>query len=106
MHLRRQPGFGQPVERHGGHRTQRRAWGALLSLVAVLGLAPVVAAPAEAATTRGIHFPVEGPVRFRPDFGAPRGGGTRSHAGNDIFGEKLQPLVSTASGTVVRTGVS
>jgi len=39
-------------------------------------------------------------VRFRADFGAPRVGHT--HQGNDLMGERMQPLLSTVDGTVTR----
>ena len=56
---------------------------------------------AEAAPARrDIHFPVEGAVRFRPDFGAPRVGHT--HQGNDLMGDRLQPLLSTVDGVVTK----
>jgi hypothetical protein len=72
-----------------------------LGLVAWLPLAP----PAAASDLRQIHFPVEGPVRFRDDWGDPRGDGTRTHKGNDLMGQKLQPLLSAVDGTVVRLRV-
>ena len=72
-----------------------------LALGVVAGL-PLAASPAAAATVRPIHFPVEGAVRFRDDFGDPRGGGTRTHKGTDVMGDKLQPLLAAAHGTVVR----
>ncbi|MEP6660207.1 MAG: M23 family metallopeptidase [Acidimicrobiales bacterium] len=64
--------------------------------------------------TRGIRFPVLGPVAFRNDWGECRDGETassglsaaetttcpRHHAGNDLFGVKLQPLLAAADGTV------
>jgi murein DD-endopeptidase MepM/ murein hydrolase activator NlpD len=54
-----------------------------------------------AATVRNIEFPVNGPNSFRDDFGDPRGGGTRSHKGNDIIAAKMTPLVSTIDGKVL-----
>jgi len=64
--------------------------------------------------TRDIRFPVLGPVAFRNDWGECRDGETatngliaaetttcpRHHAGNDLFGVKLQPLLSAVDGTV------
>ena len=68
-----------------------------LLLVPLLALAP----RAEALPTmRDIHFPVEGAVRFRPDYGAPRVGHT--HQGNDLMGDKMQPLLSTVDGVVTK----
>lgn len=45
-------------------------------------------------------FPVIGSVSYRDDFGDPRAGHT--HAGNDIFGRKMQPLVAAVDG-IART---
>jgi len=45
---------------------------------------------------RDIVFPIIGNVRFSDDFGAPRVGHT--HAGNDIFGVKMQQLVAAQDG--------
>ena len=73
------------------------------ALVSALLLVPLLAlAPrAEALPTmRDIHFPVEGAVRFRPDFGAPRVGHT--HQGNDLMGDQMQPLLSTVDGVVTK----
>ncbi len=38
-------------------------------------------------------------MSFSDDFGAPRSGG-RTHAGNDLMGTKMQPLLAAADGTV------
>ncbi len=54
-----------------------------------------------AATVRTIEFPVNGPNSFRNDFGDPRGGGTRTHKGNDIIAAKMTPLVSVIDGKVL-----
>ena len=56
---------------------------------------------AGAQTVRTIEFPVNGPNSFRDDWGEPRGGGTRTHKGNDIIAEKMTPLVSTVDGKVL-----
>ncbi len=50
------------------------------------------------AATRKITFPVIGKTSFGNDFGNPRVGHT--HAGNDIFGKKMQPLVAAVDGTL------
>ena len=70
--------------------------GALLIGFALHGVPAAEAAPAR----RDIHFPIEGAVRFRPDFGAPRVGHT--HQGNDLMGERLQPLLSAVDGVVTK----
>jgi hypothetical protein len=49
---------------------------------------------------RAIHFPVEGEVHFTDDFGAPRVGHT--HQGNDVMGDRMQPLLSAVDGTVTK----
>jgi hypothetical protein len=65
----------------------------------VFGSFLAVAPRADALPTmRSIHFPVEGEVHFRDDFGAPRIGHT--HQGNDLMGNRLQPLLATVDGTV------
>lgn len=62
----------------------------------VAGLFVVTAIRTDAATLRTITFPVIGSTSYRDDFGAPRVGHT--HAGNDIFGVKQQPLVAAVDG--------
>lgn len=46
-------------------------------------------------------FPVLGGGPFSSSFGAPRDGGRRQHKGNDIFAEKMTPVLAVAPGTVV-----
>jgi hypothetical protein len=62
---------------------------------------PLTSPVAGAAPTdvRSIQFPVEGSVSFWNDWGALRSGG-RTHAGNDLMGHKLQPLLAAADGVV------
>ncbi len=69
----------------------------LLTICTALFL-PIVAS---AQSVRSIEFPVNGPNSFRDDFGDPRGGGTRTHKGNDIIAAKMTPLVSTINGKVL-----
>jgi murein DD-endopeptidase MepM/ murein hydrolase activator NlpD len=56
--------------------------------------------------TRAMCFPVEGTVSYTDTFGASRGGGTRTHEGQDLMGKKMQRLVATVDGTitVLKTG--
>jgi hypothetical protein len=83
----------------------RRAAVALLTLLAVAGLA---ASPASAATVapdaetavRDIVFPVDGSYTYSDTFGACRSGCSRGHEGTDIMTEKLTPLVAAADATV------
>ena len=79
----------------------RRTAAFLIALASLLALTSLPR-PAEAVTPtiRAIHFPVEGPVRFREDFGDPRIG--HRHQGNDLMGERMQPLLSTVDGIVTR----
>lgn len=45
-------------------------------------------------------FPILGKTTWRPSFLASRGGGTRRHRGEDIFGPKMLPLVAVFDGVV------
>ena len=49
---------------------------------------------------RPITFPVAGPVSYVNDFGACRDGCRRAHRGNDIIGDRLQPLLAMHDGVV------
>ena len=49
---------------------------------------------------RSITFPVAGPVRYANDWGACRDGCARTHQGNDIIGDRLQPILAMADGVV------
>lgn len=57
---------------------------------------PAPTGPAE----RNIVFPVAREVAFSDTFGAPRGGGTRSHEGQDLMAPKMTPLVATTDGRI------
>jgi murein DD-endopeptidase MepM/ murein hydrolase activator NlpD len=46
--------------------------------------------------------PVQGPHAFSNDYGAPRGGGTRSHQGVDILAPRGTPVVANVAGSVRR----
>ena len=77
--------------------------------------APVVARPdtwagrsmmpagvAEMGWMRSITFPVAGPISYGNDFGACRDGCRRQHKGNDLIGDRLQPLLAMRDGVVDR----
>ncbi|MCU1463603.1 MAG: N-acetylmuramoyl-L-alanine amidase [Acidimicrobiales bacterium] len=74
----------------------------ILSFVAVsfalLASVPLTGA-AQAAEAHPIRFPVDGPVHYISDFGAPRPGG-RTHQGNDLMGTKLEHEVAAADGVI------
>ncbi|MGH7859496.1 MAG: murein hydrolase activator EnvC family protein [Candidatus Binatia bacterium] len=58
-------------------------------------------------SARGIRIPldacpVRGPHTFSNDWGAPRGGGSRRHQGNDLMAAAGTPIVAPVSGTVTR----
>ena len=57
---------------------------------------------AETGQARAITFPVAGPVRYSNDFGACRDSCRRQHKGNDIIGDRLQPLLAMRDGVVDR----
>jgi hypothetical protein len=60
------------------------------------GRRPAATGPAE----RNIVFPIAREVSFSDTFGDPRGGGTRSHAGQDLMAPKMTPLVATTDGRI------
>lgn len=61
-----------------------------------LGRRPAPTGPPE----REIVFPVGREVSFSDTFGAPRGGGTRSHEGQDLMAPKMTPLVAATDGVI------
>ena len=69
----------------------------ILAVAALLfGMLPTPQVRAD--ITRPIVFPIIGPTSFSNDFGAARVGHT--HAGNDVFGQKGQPLIAAVDGVV------
>jgi murein DD-endopeptidase MepM/ murein hydrolase activator NlpD len=58
--------------------------------------------PPEDWPVRAIAFPVGGPVTYYDDWGACRGGPDcpRRHIGNDLIGQRLQPLLAARDGVV------
>ena len=57
---------------------------------------------AEMGWMRSITFPVAGPISYGNDFGACRDGCRRQHKGNDLIGDRLQPLLAMRDGVVDR----
>lgn len=70
----------------------------LLSITLALTPLASFAATVTATKARSITFPVIGLTSFSNDWHAPRDG--HLHQGNDILGEKRQPLVAAVDGTV------
>jgi murein DD-endopeptidase MepM/ murein hydrolase activator NlpD len=54
----------------------------------------------ETGQARPVVFPVAGPVRYVNDFGACRDGCRRQHKGNDVIGDRLQPLLAMHDGVI------
>lgn len=55
---------------------------------------------------RLITFPVVGPVAYFDDWGNCRDHCERRHAGNDLIGQRLQPIVAPEDGVIERLSVS
>lgn len=51
-------------------------------------------------------FPMLGKVRWSDTWGAPRGGGTRKHIGQDLPAEKMRPILACADGVFLGGGLS
>jgi murein DD-endopeptidase MepM/ murein hydrolase activator NlpD len=60
----------------------------------------VPGAKVDPGQVRSITFPVAGPVTYSNDFGACRDGCTRAHKGNDLIGDRLQPVVAMHDGVI------
>jgi len=54
----------------------------------------------ESGQVRPIVFPVAGPVTYGNDWGACRDGCRRAHKGNDLIGDRLQPVLAMHDGVV------
>lgn len=61
---------------------------------------PVASKAVSKTVERTIVFPVARTITFSDTFGDPRGGGTRSHAGQDLMAPKMTPLVAAVNGRV------
>lgn len=53
-------------------------------------------------SANGMVCPQDNPRRFTDTWGAPRGGGTRSHQGTDVFGDRGGDVFAIADGVVRR----
>ena len=53
-----------------------------------------------AGRPRPITFPVAGPVTYVNDWGACRDGCARAHKGNDLIGDRLQPILAMHDGVI------
>jgi putative cell wall-binding protein len=81
----------------------RRIASLVLVAAAIAVAAPVAADygnPALKGPLKPMTFPVAGRVSFSDTFGAPRTGHT--HAGQDLMGAKMTPLVATVDGVVTQ----
>jgi hypothetical protein len=54
----------------------------------------------DSGQTRPITFPVAGPVSYVNDWGACRDGCARAHKGNDVIGDRLQPILAMHDGVI------
>ena len=79
----------------------RRIAVAIVALVALGGgvASADVNDPDNQGPSRAITFPVIGSVSYSDTYGAPRSG-DRTHAGQDLMGNKMQELVAAANGTI------
>lgn len=87
------------------HSPRLRAAAVGIAVVTGLGAASCEAAPTAVVKTDNYanqldRFPVVGSVSYQNDYGAPRGGGSRSHAGVDIMASRGQKVLAVESGTV------
>jgi hypothetical protein len=64
------------------------------------GRVVVPAGKVDPGQIRSITFPVAGPVTYSNDFGACRDGCSRAHKGNDLIGDRLQPIVAMHDGVI------
>ena len=83
----------------------RRGLAAVAAVVMVLAVAGSAQADEPSSQTLpSIVFPVVGPVSYHDTWGAARSDG-RSHIGQDLMADKMQPLVAVVDGVVSRLTV-
>ena len=105
---RTSPDHHRRPARSGGRLRARKplavgliAVAALLGTACVASTAPLGRRPAPTGPPeRNIVFPIGREVSFSDTFGAPRGGGTRTHEGQDLMAPKMTPLVATVDGRI------
>jgi murein DD-endopeptidase MepM/ murein hydrolase activator NlpD len=54
----------------------------------------------ESGLVRAVTFPVAGPITYANDWGACRDGCARAHKGNDLIGDRLQPILAMHDGVI------
>ena len=54
----------------------------------------------ESGQLRAITFPVAGPITYVNDWGACRDGCARAHKGNDLIGDRRQPILAMHDGVI------
>ena len=64
------------------------------------GRVVIPAGAADGGQVRPITFPVAGPITYVNDFGACRDGCARAHKGNDLIGDRLQPILAMHDGVI------
>ena len=60
----------------------------------------VVVGALDTGQVRPVAFPVAGPISYSNDWGACRDGCTRSHKGNDLIGDRRQPILAMHDGVI------
>ena len=64
------------------------------------GRVVVPAGAFESGQLRAITFPVAGPITYVNDWGACRDGCARAHKGNDLIGDRRQPILAMHDGVI------
>jgi murein DD-endopeptidase MepM/ murein hydrolase activator NlpD len=64
------------------------------------GVIVVPSGAVESGQLRAITFPVAGPISYVNDWGACRDGCNRAHKGNDLIGDRRQPVLAMHDGVI------